>query len=312
MNKPVFIIGCPRSGTTIMLNIMACHEQLSWVSNYLNSNPTAYRTSSMNRMYDIPFIGKSLYYIATQKGDLLPTKIRKSLPHPVEPWNFWNTHLSNFQWERFGTIPPRRRTANDITIDEINNIVNAVECIQQAQGKSRFLSKYTDFPRIKYLTQAFPDAKFVHIVRDGRAVTASYHEKIESGAFATWDEREWWIQGWPAEWRDEWQARFSTPSSFLAFQWKFFLREILSDAVQLPPEQYLEINYTDMINSPADVFNHIFEFCELSRSQRVEWYLDSINLINMNYKWAKKYSDRDKQVLNDVIHEPDLRSFLDS
>ena len=310
MKKPIFIIGCPRSGTSMVLQIMALHEKLSWVSNFLNRKPLISQISILNRVYELPLIGKHLYFEATQNGTMLSRRIKRYFPLPAEPWNFWNSYLSNFQWERGGNTPPRRRTSLDITDQEINNIKESIDSLQQAQGKDRFISRYTDFPRMIYLTQAFPDALFVHIVRDGRAVAASYHKKIKSGQFGTWNEREWWIRGWPTEGRNKWQNQFGTPLSFVAFQWKFFVGEIFKDAEEILSEQYIEIKYSDIISSPIATLKEIFAFCKLKQSRRVEWYLNNISLENRNYKWKERYSDSDKRELDRVICEPEFRKLL--
>jgi hypothetical protein len=41
------------------------------------------------------------------------------------------------------------------------------------QGKPLFLHKFTGWPRTGFIRAVFPDARFIHIVRDGRAVVAS-------------------------------------------------------------------------------------------------------------------------------------------
>ena len=182
MDRPVFIIGCPRSGTTISLELLSIHESFAWVSNILNQTPTKLVFTQFNRIYDDPAIGKNL---------LIKRQHVNTIPHPVEPWRFWNTYLSNFQWKSGGLAPPRRHDKNDIAAHEIETIRNVTRDICRHQNKKRFLSKYTDFPRIKYLIQAFPDAIFLHIVRDGRAVAYSYYNQIEKGSFHTWDELNW-------------------------------------------------------------------------------------------------------------------------
>src|SRR5215510_7842024 len=278
MTKPVFIIGCPRSGTTITLDLMSVHESFAWVSQLLNENPKELKLSSFNKIYDDPIHGKSL---------LLKRQQRKALPHPVEPWKFWDAYLSKFQWERGGVILPRRQDANDITPEEIKTIRFVVDEVCQQQKKGCFLSKYTDFPRIRYLTQAFPDATFIHIVRDGRAVAHSYYNEITKGTFHTWEERDWWVRGWPDSWRQEWRAKDPTPLGFVAYQWKFFVHEIWEDAHSVPPEQFLEVNYRDLIKSPMRVLKNIFAKCGLEMSARVGWYLGNLTLADMNSKWRE-------------------------
>lgn len=312
MNKPIFIMGCPRSGTTIAMQVMAAHRELAWISNYLNRFPRHPGLSVMNRIYSLLWFGRRAYRHATQETGLLPRRLRRFVPQPVEPWNFWCSHISKFQWERGGAVPPRSTTAADITREEIDDIRSTVRTVLVAQGKRRFLSKYTDFPRMTHLSQAFPDARFVHILRDGRAVAASYHEEMRSGRFGTWNEREWWVRGWPAEWRREWQERFGTPLTFAAFQWKFFVDEIVRDAKHVSSEQYLEVRYKDMIASPFATFNRILDFCELKRSPEIEWYLSVVPLVDTGDKWKRKYPESDRKMLEEVIHEPHFRALLDA
>lgn len=312
MNDPIILIGCPRSGTTITLYIMALHKQVAWVSNYLHKQPQNENVTFWNRVYDIPFWGKRFYTQSTQKKTKLGKVFKHYLPYPVEPWNFWNHYLENFQWERGGDITPRRRTPDDISKEEIIKIQRAVHTVMKKQGKKRFLSKYTDFPRMKYLMKAFPNARFIHIVRDGRAVAASYQTKIEKNKWNTWNEKEWWASGWPDQWQTNWRENGSMMLGFVAYQWKFFVSEILKDAKSIPSGQYIEIKYKDIIDSPLDTFNEIFDFSSLSPCPKVDWYLRNINLGDMNKKWMNKYTRDEKEVLNSIISEPQLKQFLDN
>ncbi len=71
------------------------------------------------------------------------------------------------------------------------------------EKRNRLLVKITGWPRLGYLHEIFPDAKFIHVVRDGRAVVNSLINV------------DWW-DGWkgPQNWRwgdldlsqtDEWE-----------------------------------------------------------------------------------------------------------
>ncbi len=158
MSKPIFIIGCPRFGTTITLKIMARHEEFTWVSSYLNIFSSRTSISGINRIYDLPYIGSRLYVASTQKQNsrLLPDRIRRYSPVRSEPCNFWNAYLSKFQWERGRIIPLRCRTVSDIS-EEVINIGNIIKSVCKYQGKSIFLSKDTDFPRIQFLTKGISE-----------------------------------------------------------------------------------------------------------------------------------------------------------
>ena len=44
----------------------------------------------------------------------------------------------------------------------------------QEQGRPVFMHKFTGWPRARLLAAVFPEAKFVHVLRDGRSVANSY------------------------------------------------------------------------------------------------------------------------------------------
>ncbi|MHC4474808.1 MAG: sulfotransferase [Planctomycetota bacterium] len=52
MIRPIFIIGSPRSGTTLVLEVMATHEELAWVSNAVNIAPRHLYLSLVNDLYE--------------------------------------------------------------------------------------------------------------------------------------------------------------------------------------------------------------------------------------------------------------------
>lgn len=242
---------------------------------------------------------------------MVPDRFRLRLPQPVEPWAFWNHYLSRFQWPRRVDTPPRRRTAADISEEEVSTTRDAVSGLLAAAGKRRLLSKYTDFPRMTYMAEVFPDARFIHIVRDGRAVAASYLGKLESGTFGTWEEREWWMQGWPDSWRSQWREQHASRLGFVAYQWKFFVSMIRQESQKLRPGQYAEFTYRDIVKSPSVTLEKIFAFCELAPSQTVDWYVREIHLENMNKKWPVKFSEEEARQLEEIISEPELKALLE-
>jgi hypothetical protein len=302
VKKPVFIIGCPRSGTSITLELMAAHENFAWVSNLLNEKPFKIELTRFNKIYNDPNMG--VPWLLKHQG-------QAALPRPVEPWKFWSTYLAKFQWERGGATPPQRQNENDLTQLEIDQTRSVVDDICRYQQKERFLSKYTDFPRIKYLSQVFPDAVFIHVVRDGRAVAYSYYSSMRSGAFCTWDERHWWMSGWPTAWREEWSEKYGCPLSFAAYQWKFFLSEIWEDSNVLPSDRFLEFNYKDLMESPKAVLQRIFQKCDLEMSSRVEFHLKSVILDSRNSKWRERLDFTQQKLLNAIVAQDKFVELLD-
>src|SRR5439155_6926406 len=64
-------------------------------------------------------------------------------------------------------------TADDLTQDLVERFRRFFEVRARAQRKPVFVHKFTGWPRARLIHAAFPEARFVHVVRDGRAVAAS-------------------------------------------------------------------------------------------------------------------------------------------
>ena len=301
MKPPVFLVGSPRSGTTLTLQLLAAHEQLGWISQHQHVRPENPTVSLPNRVYDLPLVGDFLYYTAVQKNGL-PTFLHKYFLEPVEPWGYWEYFLEHFTLDRGGEEPPRRRTAEDLRPGEAERMWDATWAILQGQGKDRLLSKYTDFPRIRYLKGVFPDAKFVHVVRDGRAVAASYHKKLVTGEFiGAWEKREWWMQAWPEEWQDIWKNEYGDPLSFAAFQWGTFVKGLREEAAHVPDVDFLEVCYEDLVDVPRQVLPTLLVKLGLAPSGKVRAFAERVGLENRNYKWRERYSASERRTLEECV-----------
>ena len=301
MNSPVFIIGCPRSGTTILLRLLGMHESFAWVSQYVNHFPRRIYTSLLKRIYDVPVVGSRLRI-----------KENRYLPMPVEPWQFWRAHLSNFCWKTGRDVRPRLHNANDITDEEIRRIRGIVQAVCRHQDRQKFLSKYTDFPRITYLLQAFPDAQFIHIIRDGRAVVNSYFDKVRTGAFATWSQRDWWESALPRPWREDFREQHYSPWSLLAYLWMFFVSLNRDEAKALPASQYMEVRYSELTRSPSTTLRRLTDYCGLEFTRKFEWCIDRKSVRSMDYKWKENLDAAQQQELACIFAEEPFRSLLDS
>ena len=83
------------------------------------------------------------------------------LPQPDEAYEFWNAYAG---------VPFSQDTLHQRICDPADRAAlrEAVHRVVFWQGRSRFAAKLTGPPRIGFLHSVFPDARFVHLVRDGR------------------------------------------------------------------------------------------------------------------------------------------------
>jgi hypothetical protein len=126
----------------------------------------------------------------------------------------------------------------------------------------------------------FPQAKFVHLVRDGRKVAGSFFHKLgdecygdhatqilkayaEDGAPAPPPEKKYW---WPRpRQNDPGVIAFDRTDQFgrIAWHWAEINRVILNDLVALPPEQTWFVKLEDL-RADQDVLRGLYDFLGLA------------------------------------------------
>ena len=178
MNPHVFIVGCPRSGTTLLKRMVDAHPEISIT-------------------HETHWITKLL------KGDAAA-----SLTEPVTPALLARL-LADQRFQRLKVDPePLERLVTGDPPASYAELVGAVyDQYGARKGKPLVGDKTPRYVRdIPVLHELFPHARFVHLIRDGRDVCSSVlHWKNERGRWtvtsrATWEDEPvmtialWWEQ----------------------------------------------------------------------------------------------------------------------
>ncbi len=187
---PVFIIGAPRSGTTLLFQLLA-----SW-----SGFSTAF-----------------------------------------EPWQIWKESIGNGDNDTYqGEVTQKGK---------LKLLLRYFEIIQD--GKPFLLSKNPrDSLRLNYLNDIFPNARFIHIIRDGRDVTASIVKAWKTPNYRTDIEYDWIHCRIPG------YREISTLPSHLkgAMIWVTcisFIEKALTPSIM---KRYYSLRYEDLIeNSDAEL-----------------------------------------------------------
>lgn len=279
VQQPIFVLGTGRCGSTIFHKILAEHPNVAWLSilsDYFPDRPAVNR--AFLRLIDVPVIGRFL-------------KSRRGL-RPWEPYNFW---LQGFQGFK---LPCRDLVKEDVSVKTAERM-RTVSAAMLSAKRHRFLAKVTGWPRIGFLYEIFPDAKFIHIIRDGRAV-------VNSMLNVDW----WW--GWqgPQNWRwgmlspahmAEWEQHDRSFVALAAIEWKILMDAAETAKQVLPPENYVEIKYEDLCVDPTAVMQQVLQFCDLPSADGFRRAVQRYQLRNTNHKWQQQLSPHQQCVLNDVL-----------
>ncbi|MDM8530382.1 sulfotransferase [Anaerolineales bacterium HSG25] len=277
LTKPIFIVGTGRCGSTIFHQIFAHHPQVAWLTRYCDLYPhRPHRNYIAMRLLDLP----------------LPSRYVRKLIYPTEAYNFWDYHCMGF------SEPFRDLVKEDVTV-KTKQHVNKIMAAMLTEKRNRLLIKITGWPRLSFLKEIFPEAKFIHVYRDGRAVVNSLLNV------------RWW-SGWhgPEQWRwgsmtptqqEKWEQYDKSFVALAGIEW-----EILMDAQEqakqmIPAEDLLEIRYEDFCRHPLENFKQTMAFSDLAWTPEFETTVRQFQIKSADYKWRKQLSVHQQNLLNDCL-----------
>ena len=203
IRAPMFIIGAPRSGTSILYEKLAQHPDVTYISKATKKAP----------------------------GSLLLTRFlmhfRKSM-QPTEARAVWNRFWRGREDATLG-----REDAHPRARRYLRRVVrNHIALFQ----KPRFLAKYLGNSfRIEFLDAIFPDAIFIHIIRDGRDVALSTLDK--------WGSKE-----------------FHVDIYYAARNWVRRIRQAQEAGTRLGTRLYYELRYEQLVRQPEQELQKLCDF----------------------------------------------------
>jgi len=198
-DRPIFIFGCPRSGTTLVRVMLDGHPRIA-----------------VSRETEIAF------------PLLLDTRLQRDTPRLT-----LDTLVTDNTLQRWGLDIDQVRAFVNRAMPRSNaDLLRAVfASYAESHGKPRWANKMPTYVyHLRALATLFPDAQFVHVIRDGREVAASLHER-------SWGPRTI-VRG--------------------ALEWRRAVRIARADARHLDRDRYIEIRLEDLLAQPEE---HLRRLC---------------------------------------------------
>lgn len=209
MKPPVFVLGAPRSGTTLLYHMLLSSGQFAIY---------------MSETHVFNLVGPRF-------GDLSHQANRQKL---LDVW------LRSFQFKRSGLNPDQfaARIVKDCRSEgEFLRIF--MEQIAGQQGLDRWAECTPEHLLfLKQIKHALPDAKVIHIIRDGRDVALS-------------ESRQGWVQPLP------WDRDHQLPVSGLYWEW--IVRKGREDGRKIGPD-YMEVRFEELVRNPRAVLPEVSRF----------------------------------------------------
>ncbi len=208
MNPFVFIVGCPRSGTTLLQRIVNAHPRLA----------VLHETHWIPKFYKR---GTGL----TPEGWVTPELVERIVGHRTF------AKLGVGREELHGLLRAKEPLSYAAFVRGLFDLYG------RAQGKPLVGDKTPEYGRkLHILYGLFPEARFVHLIRDGRDVGLSHlHWKIKA------DKLNWRLATWGQD-----------PVTTAALWWKWNVRLTQEAGQPLGPGQYYELHYEALVSRPEE------------------------------------------------------------
>ncbi len=257
----VFCLGTGCCGSSLVQEILARHDDVGFLSNVddrlgrldldgrLNGPLYRHVPQRWTRKGRVRFAPSEGYRaLAAQVSPLLSYPGRSLTAEDATPW------LS----ERFAAFFQERR---------------------QAQHTPVFLHKFTGQSRAGFIAAALPGARFIHIVRDGRAVASSFMRQSwwagEHGRSQSWA-----VSGLPPAYRDEWERSGRSYVLLAGLAWKSMIDDHEEARKSLPEADWLELRYEDVLTDPTPTFAAMLQHMGLEVDAEFRRTLDGYALDN--------------------------------
>jgi hypothetical protein len=225
MNPYVFIVGCPRSGTTVLQRVIDAHPQVAiiaqsrWIPGFLKMvcrrSPEGLVTPDM--------IPRLLNY----RGLFRKMGISREELEPL-------LGAGSLSFAQF--------------------VSGIFDLYGQARGKTLVGDKTPIYVRnVRLLHEQWPEARFVHLIRDGRDVSL---------ATINWKRQSEWLTKTFSTWRDD-------AVTTAAMRWCWNVRLGREVGLPLGPKLYYELRYEALVHQPAEECTRLCAFLGVRYDERM-------------------------------------------
>lgn len=227
-------------------------------------------------------------------------------------WKYGNEHIDH------DMLNVKRHYSKAVS-DYIENVFvqKSVEC-----DRPRILDKtVANVMRLAYIQEVLPDARILHVIRDGRSVSASamarwsakhpssyFIKKLKTVPLRSLPRfafhvikskylalirgtvhRQTWGSRWPGFDRDVAELPLA---AICAKQWALQVEAALAQKTTLKPNTYMEIRYEELVSNPQKVFDEVRCFFELDYDENFNSWVNSTVDDSRADKWHKNLDEK--------------------
>jgi hypothetical protein len=250
-----FVIGTGRCGSTMVHEVLARHPAIGFVSNLEDKLPALGLRGRWNNVLLRRAAPRDRRFGPFQDRPQLIERGRLRVA-PSEGWQLLERQVSPIL-----VTPYRDLLASDVTPWLETRLRRFFERRMAAQGRPVFLHHVTGWPRARLLHAVFPEARFIHVIRDGRAVANSL---LQMSWWTGYQGPSRWINGpLPEPYAREWETCGPSFVLLAGLEWKLLLDAFEAARAAVPSGQWLEVRYEDVVGDPRGQVTAMLEFLGL-------------------------------------------------
>jgi hypothetical protein len=223
VEKPIFVIGAPRSGTMLLYTILRTHSMLAH-----------WRPSEAHEVWEADY-------------------------HPA--LRGWESNVLN---------------ASDL-IPKVAERIRRTFFLVTGPRKRLIDKTPRNVLRVPLIDAVFPDACYIHLVRDGRENVNSLINAWRSPRYRTYRLPEphsipgvdpnWWKFVLYPGWREDVAGPLEV---VCAKQWMTSNEHVMAASNKISPERWVEVRYEELIEHPVEEVGRLLEFVGLAYEAKVE------------------------------------------
>ena len=308
ITKPVYIIGCPRSGTTLLFTILRASKEL-W-SHFTESHYVweKFLTDKRDPMFSM-YLTENDYKESDR--EYLERKYNRTVYHS----RLVSDISQKLFFNRFkDQLDPAYQIWSDF-----------IELGKSFSEKDyRFLDKTPpNTYRVGYLGKAFPDAKFIYLTRDGATNISSLIEGWKSSGRFSFKFRNFYdynsqinIKGYDGKvWKftnpPGWEEYLNKSlEEVCAFQWLSAHQYAQEAFDRMNSDRCLQVKYEDLIANPTKASKAICDFIEIDYMGEVQEQSENLPVVSTSTKPdPNKWLKNKEQILNiaDMIEDMQIK-----
>lgn len=286
-SQVVFLLGAGRSGTTLLYKLLSIHRDVAYFSNYQSRYPNwpyfAYLQHILNQF---PEYKRQSWF--KEQGNAYFNERRKWL-HSIVP----TPSEAESVYASCG-IPLIPEDDYYLQPQMIECLQDKFECIRKiARGKVLLTKRTANNRRISLLNQIFPDARYIHLIRDGRAVAYSLLR------VAWWNDH---ILYWAGKTPQQMTAAGFNPLELAARNWVKEMQTLEQGIALIQSSRLLEVRYDDFLRNPYEQLHRILDFMGVATQKDAAFWdiIESLHLAPKQEAWTRNWTDSELKVVLDV------------